>query len=778
MAKEAGNVYKSPAALDTIEDIMAVADSTGLKPCIIAESYSSGMRDANGETIYKYHVYFASDKPVTDVTVARKIIMNLQKLFSANEKVADPACKDPARLIFGTSSDKKVVFDEVFNTIEALLNCCIDSDDIRSKDPNDESDDEELKCFSDDMVDVQSDSSLCSEGEHDTNMRFKRVTDSYKDYERNMTSYLKLDPDILLLMLDTNDLPYDEFISATAAHKASGGSDEIYFQWADEFISDTHTHEEVLAQNRATRKSLHGKNHTIGTLVALCKKYALEAYEEYVDELACLMKDKHSSNSASKAEQAEAWKPIIPFDAPSGSKAFPMETLPEILREYVTHVAIQISVYPEMCVLPLLSVLSLCVQGKVSVKHPGTGHIEPLNLYTLTVADPGERKTSALNAFIKPIVVFEKEFNMLHKDEIVIYNSRREALNKKLKNASAKGKTEDISKIRNEFLTLERNAIKRKQFIFSDTTPEALAYVLSANGERAAIMSDEPAFLKILCGLYSKSGVNLDVYLQSYDGTTTRINRKNSEDILLYTPLLTIGAMTQPSVFETIRKNSDITGQGLLQRFCFAFPGTMTGTVPFETPSIPINVYENYCSLIHRLINMTAQSNPICFSNEGRQVVSDYHDHMQKEMQRGGMFEYIRECGNKQVAKVLRIAALLHLCEHSADCLIDKATSEKAVMIGEWLEYQSLKAFELDLVSGVEKNARELAQKLKTLDVNKVYSQRDILRRFRKLDVTELKKALIYLDDMHFLKYEEDKVSRGRPRMLITFNPDIKDFEI
>ena len=78
--------------------------------------------------------------------------------------------------------------------------------------------------------------------------------------------------------------------------------------------------------------------------------------------------------------EPELWELPESFDNLKKTAPFPLNSLPLLLRDYLKAVADYVQVVPEMAVLPLLSVLSLCVQGKAVIKH--TGNDYGFSLYT------------------------------------------------------------------------------------------------------------------------------------------------------------------------------------------------------------------------------------------------------------------------------------------------------------------------------------------------------------------------------------------------------------
>lgn len=258
--KETGKKYKSPAALDTPEDIIERAHGAGLNPCIISESFSSGKKDENGDTIHKYHVLFASAAPVKDVQQSRQIINNLLSLFNADE-----ACKDPARILFGTDKGKAVYYCPAVNTTEILLAC---SPAPSSPAPLEAP----AKQPRADRKTASPQSSAAPRG--------SRMSDFTRDIKEN-----KVDADVLLQMIDPNSLNYDEWLRVVASYKLFGGSPEVFDAWNRQYTGAKANYKQDLkAFNKLTGHSA-GKQVTKQTLHHFAEEQSREEYNSYIKSL-------------------------------------------------------------------------------------------------------------------------------------------------------------------------------------------------------------------------------------------------------------------------------------------------------------------------------------------------------------------------------------------------------------------------------------------------------------------------------------------------------------
>ena len=393
--------------------------------------------------------------------------------------------------------------------------------------------------------------------------------------------------------------------------------------------------------------------------------------------------------------EPELW--VLPqnFEKEIALQPFPVSCLPNSLSDYLKAVCDFIQVALEMGALPLLSTLSLCLQGKAVVQHPCGKHTENLNLYTLTVAQPGERKSGVFHAFTAPIFKYQTEENERRKGAIADYKAEKQCLENQLASATkgnnanpqrAKEISRKISELKPVFPLLLN---------VSDVTPEALAWEMFKQGGRMAVINDEGGIFEILSGLYSGGSSNIDLILKAYDGSPYTVIRRTKENIELKNPLLTVGIMAQPSAFEKVISNPEFLGRGFIQRFLFSFPESRAGSRSFSSPEIPQNVQRDYDELITRLLGMKNSGNMpvVCANNGAYNIFKDYFDYIEERLKPDGQFEYLKEWANKQFARCLKIAGILHLCEHTADELLDEQTAMRAVNIAIWTENQALKAF-------------------------------------------------------------------------------------
>ena len=424
-----------------------------------------------------------------------------------------------------------------------------------------------------------------------------------------------------------------------------------------------------------------------------------------------------------------------PLKAAHCPPAFPVHCLPQTIRDYVNFVAETTQVYPDMPASVALATLSVCLQGKAKVSFSPYWS-EELNLYMLIIAPPGERKSAVFSAMTSPINKFVNEYNALHLIDVQTYFNSKKMLDSKLNKAIEKG--EDSSVIRDIQMEInDLQPVKEMKLITTDVTAEALAAIMSDNNDTMGIMSPEGGIFDVISGMYSNSIINLNIFLSSYDGEPVKIDRKYGSVTLTH-PLLTFGICAQPQVLNNVISNQQFIGKGLTQRFLFCIPDSMIGHRKL-IQDVNGNSVTRACSdLITRLLNMPRNDEcRIDLSCKAVDLLTDYADKIEYQM----------------LGKTLRIAGVLHLCEHSPSECISGDTMQAAIDITTYFGQHYLKMMCAD---NYDNSAQYLLDKITAKVIREgmtVISLRDIKRTAKRLSSEQIETALEKLTVCNYLTY-------------------------
>lgn len=479
---------------------------------------------------------------------------------------------------------------------------------------------------------------------------------------------------------------------------------------------------------------------------------------------------------AEEYKSPELWEIPQNFSKETSYTPFPIDCLPSMMRDYLKAVADYVQVDVTMCVLPLLSVLSRCVQGKFKVCFPNTHHEEPLNIYTLTVANPGERKSGVFKILTAPLFEYQKKENERLTPIIAEYRAKQKSLSNMFESLT-RGKNADTDKAQEIALELENlKPVNRLTLNITDCTPESLTAELADNNELMGILDDECGIFEILAGLYSKGTPNIDIFLKGYDGSPLVVTRRSKDNIYLEHPVITLGLMAQPEPFAKAMNKPEFAGRGLIHRFLFAFPESRQGSRKQQSPLIPQELAEKYGKLINYLLQTGTVEEPrtMVFEIDAKNIMRDYFERIEDRLKPDGELVYMAEWANKLYAKCCRIAGILHLCTHKPQELITADTAMRAVRIAEWAESQAHRAFgSTAFEDETTRNAKHILKKLKENNQN-IYSRSDIVRDNRTIKSNELDEALELLDNMKYIRITETKTA-GRPKVIIKVNPLLFD---
>lgn len=475
----------------------------------------------------------------------------------------------------------------------------------------------------------------------------------------------------------------------------------------------------------------------------------------------------------------ELWELPEEFKEQVAMQKFNPDFLPDLLRDYLKAVADYVQVDVEMCVLPMLSVLANCVHGKFRIRFPHSNHKEPLNLYTVTIASPGERKSGVFKILTAPLFEYQKKENKRRTSLIAEYKAKYKSLSNMLETVT-KGNNADEKKAKDIALELENlQPVNRLTLNITDCTPESLTAELSFNNEVMGILDEECGIFNNIAGLYSNGVANLDIFLKSYDGSPYVVTRRTKENIYLDHPVITMGLLAQPDAFETAMNKPEFIGRGFIQRFLFAFPDSKQGNRKPYSPPIPYELNELYCGLVHSLLDIKMPSENeepyvIGFNENAENLLDDYFYMIESKLKTDGDLADISEWANKLFAKCCRIAGILHLCTPSPAKLISEDTAMKAVNIAMWAENQAYRAF--SIIPSENETARNAKYILKKLKEKKQlsYTRSEIIRVFQNMTKIQIDDALELLDDMKYIRLIEER-TKTKTKTTIRVNPLIFD---
>lgn len=384
--------------------------------------------------------------------------------------------------------------------------------------------------------------------------------------------------------------------------------------------------------------------------------------------------DEVAEQDVPAAAQKPTWpEPMIP--GTQTTPDFPEDILPGVWGEMARAVSASTQTPPALAVMCTLGVLATLLQRRYEVSPYGSEYVEPLSLFVVSASPSGTRKTAVLNAFLAPILRWEKLQYDRFRALVARANAARSTAKKRIEHLSQQAakckEPSELAALRGDIECEELqmpDEVRAPRLFTGDTTAERLQAMLCENSERMSVHSDEPGIFRVMAGAYSGGSQNLDVFLQGHAGSAIRVDRAGRM-AHLDKPALTFNLMIQPGLMSEIAGSKGFRDSGLLARFLFAVPATNVGKRDVRKhASVDADVRERYEAVVMALLEgylcepgTVPKVNVLQLDNAARERWLEFSQYIEDRHGDGCELESIRDWTSKLAGAVARIAALLEL---------------------------------------------------------------------------------------------------------------------
>jgi len=419
------------------------------------------------------------------------------------------------------------------------------------------------------------------------------------------------------------------------------------------------------------------------------------------------------------------WPELRPLQSIAKSDPYPHEALPDQLRLAVMEVQQFTKAPVALVASSALASLSLVCQGLVDVRR-AEGLIGPVGLFTLVIAESGERKSSSDGYFRKPIDQYERDQHEAGKPVLREYEKAQAAwdarvtgIKDRIRKLSREGKPTDAAE-RELSECYEQKPVRPRvpRLAYSDVTPEALAYGLATEWPSGGILSAEAGSVLGGHAMNAESIMrNMAQFNTLWDGNPLRVDRRTSESFVANGVRLTIGLQVQPqTLLAFFEKHGALArGIGFLARFLFSWPESTQGTrffshAPHSWPALnrmavrlrqlldtPVNI-DNGALTLHVL----------SFSDAAQDKWIAIHDAIESELAPAGELIDVRDVASKAADNVARLAALFHVLRSGPSGLIQPEDVVRAGKIVTWHLQEAKRFFRIAMPKPATRLAIEL----------------------------------------------------------------------
>lgn len=400
---------------------------------------------------------------------------------------------------------------------------------------------------------------------------------------------------------------------------------------------------------------------------------------------------------------------------------------------------------------------------------------EPLCLYTVAVAPPGERKSAVIGALTRPAIEYERERREAEAADVAQSKARASALDKahqaaETRFASGKGTLEDVLNAAQEAEQARSDMKYPYRLLVDDATPEKLADLMAQQGGCITISSAEGGVFDMMAGRYDRSA-NLDIYLKAHCGDPITVDRIGRPPNHIPAPRLSMLLTVQPDVLQGLIGNGTFRGRGLCGRFLYSVCRSKVGHRDINPPPIPEPVKAIYAATVKRLLS-SSDSGTITLDQDADQTRQEYQAYIEGKL--GEQWEHMRDWGGKLTGAMLRLAALLHTAEAPIPSQqpIGPDTIARAVILTENLARHAESVYTIMGADEQQAEARYLWKRIQAHGGQEI-SKRDLIRltsgHYHQAE--DMEPAIITLEDMGYIRHIRKAQGRGRPREIILVNP-------
>ncbi len=415
---------------------------------------------------------------------------------------------------------------------------------------------------------------------------------------------------------------------------------------------------------------------------------------------------------------------------------------------------------------------------RVSVQ-PRPGWIEPANLFTAILLEPGNRKSAVFSDAVRPLREIESELIEQARPMVAIKQSHRRQLDstlKRLEKAAANGDQaarHEAETVAAELAISPEPALPR--LVCDDSTVEKLAMMLSVHGGRMASMSAEGTVFDLMAGQYSKKGeCQFGVYLMGHAGDDLIIDRVCRESVTVHRPALTCAYAIQPAVISGIAGDAAFRGRGLLARFFYAAPRSWIGSREIGATPMTTSTTDVYREIIRTLSTLEGATT-LRLTDQAASDLLSWEREIERMLADGGEMESIRDWGTKLAGATLRMAAAIHCVRHRGPVgKIDPDTLGSAIRIARYAIPHALHVLgQMGATGDDDADARYILKWIKENDLRD-FTRRDACQhgrqRFRHAD--DIDPALALLTDRRYIRLFPELLNKpGRPSPRYEINP-------
>lgn len=353
---------------------------------------------------------------------------------------------------------------------------------------------------------------------------------------------------------------------------------------------------------------------------------------------------------------------------------YPREAFYVVVKDAMEEVWKNTQAPDALVAMEFLACMSAAAQGLYDVRLP-TGQCRPVSLYSVVMADSGERKTGVSNCVGAPLIAHDLANMARYEADMQEYAQQKSVwesievgLRRKLTKLTQEGEPlEETSRALIEHTASKPIQPKLRRLIRENATSRAMMEALEGDGQSIALKSDEGDVI-LRGGALSQIGLANKLW----DGPAMfAMDRSRGENIIVRNPRVTIAYMMQSQVFkDALERRGDIVrASGHLARYLVGYPASTQGTrytseVNHQWHDLPV-FHERMRDLLNeygrRADAGATRRETLEFSEDAVRQWIVFTNQTEDMLQPWGFMHDIKDFASKALEIAARIAALLHV---------------------------------------------------------------------------------------------------------------------
>jgi len=490
------------------------------------------------------------------------------------------------------------------------------------------------------------------------------------------------------------------------------------------------------------------------------------------------------------------------LEKPVPVEPFPVDIYPETVARLIHQGARSIGCAPDFLGMTVLAVAGAAIGRSVSLLIK-EGYFASAVFYVANIGKPGDGKSPAMNAVVRPLWGIDEEEHKRFKEAKADYErdldayeeAKKKGRSRPAKAKPKRDKTKEVEELDEdgedtedfdsptETITPIRPILRR--CAVDDATTESLALILADNPRGVLVTKDElTALMGSLNQYKSGRGSDRQFFLSAWSGSPIVVDRKGNvgrEPIRVPHPYLGIVGGMPPDMFGELAEAKG-RDDGFIDRMLFVFPDPLP-KAGWSDEGIPRETSEAWAEIVRALWNRPLASvegkecpNVIKFTPSAKAAWRAWYNSHHAEQNADDFPDWLRGPWAKMEQYAARIALTLHMLQWVVDPFrpetttseIESHTMKRVVRLVDYLKSHLRRVHSTMRVGSKGNDGGEYVQTiLKWIrrSLQDSFSVRDLTRNFPRLGERpkELQSALSWLEARRCIHRRETEKQAGRP---------------